>query len=118
MRGAVSEVDELLRMPEGEARAGTGMAGVGHRGGVAALQRAGESALTDRPRPAAVAVGPESAIPLFGGHPHFDVDLRIGSRLKGRPHAARSGKIVERAANWIFFGSDRARPRDGDVLES
>src|SRR5947208_6773359 len=56
------------------------------------------SDLADHSSPAAIADGLKFSVPVFSGHPHFDVDFGIRGRLQCRGHAA---KRWHRQSGWL-----------------
>ena len=71
--GAIAEINQLLGMPDGEARIDAGVAGVGRRHRVTAAQSVAERGVLNRAAPRAVADREELAVPSRSGSQTSDL---------------------------------------------
>src|SRR5678816_4746973 len=95
MNGAISVIDQLFRMPEGEAGAAAFVTRVGARGGITFAKARGESVGGDGAQPRPIAHSLEFSIPSCGGQPDFNLDIRIAAGLDRRCDAAKCRKVRE-----------------------
>ena len=120
MDGAPREIDQLVRMPQREARARAHMARVGRRGRVAAAERGHHRRIADRSVEGAVPHRLELSVPVGRRHPELDLDIGVARRLQrgrdlaerllnggGTPAASRSTRRHERARVDRFGERDR-----------
>ena len=71
VNGAIAEIDQFLRMTDGELRGITDVSRIGGRGGVSATERRCERRILDRATPAAIADLLELAVPSGKRQPHL-----------------------------------------------
>jgi hypothetical protein len=122
--GAISEVDDLFRVAEGEASVGHGalVTGVGGRDSVALANGACHEAIPGTSGEAAVADSHKPVVPAGDGHPDLELDRGVGNRRDGADDAAECGQIIERSAGCAVVDGRQisffnARERDGGVGE-
>src|SRR5579884_2700084 len=88
---AVAEIDDLLRMSERPTRIDcrSRMAGIGSSRCIAVTHSESHTSVVDLSGEAAIALRLEFAVPTGLRHPHFDLDVRIGSRMRFYANAAK-----------------------------
>ena len=96
VNGAITEIDELFRMSEGEARAATLMTGIRAGGRVAALECRRQGSCRNGPLPRSVPDALELAVPSCCRHPDFDLDFGIARGPDRCTHTAmrRDGRAA------------------------
>ena len=120
MDGAIAEVRDLLGMIKRPGSVGPAgmMAGIGGGGGVVVRHGVHQLVVADGAREAAIARALERAIPIRGGgHPDFEVDLRIRRWLDDSRHAAERRHVGRDLARgrFEFAGRDGFRARDRGI---
>jgi len=76
MNGAIREIDDLLRMSNGErCRVAARVTRIGACRRVSQTQRRSQIGNSDASRPGAIAQGFELSVPSCNGKPHFDFDF-------------------------------------------
>ena len=130
MQRSMRVIDELLRMPDRERRAGRRVAAVRARRRVAERDGGRERLVADRARPSAVADCLQFAVPAGCRQPHFNFDVRIGRRLARQRDTTERRRCCHRAGEGRRNASarnsrrrskcacrDGSRGRDGRILQ-
>ena len=93
------------------------MAGIGARGGEAALEVVPELAVVDGAGKASVASTEEAMVPALLGHPDLEADDGVGGWVQDAADAAECGQSLEGGAVGGSEGScgDRLGRQDGGV---